>query len=309
MATRPSTGAGEILDVQLRPYLRVARLPFLALPVTLVVLGVTAAARDGSIVPVRSLLALIGLLAAHVAVNALNEASDYERGIDQRTDPTPFSGGSGALPDGELQPGDARRFAYLAAGVAAGVGVYFLATVGPAVVPLLVAGAVFAIGYTDVFARVALGEVVAGLGLGGLPVLGVALVQDGAVGPTAVAVTVPASLLTAALLLLNEFPDEHADRTGGRRNVVLVFGRRRAAWTYVLVALAVPASLLGLVALGRLPTWALLGVVPSLLLARPLSWALYRPEQSVPVERLRDNVAWILGTNLAVAIGIAAAGM
>ncbi|MEF8882546.1 MAG: prenyltransferase [Halapricum sp.] len=305
MATRSlPQGDLDALRRQVEPYLAVARVPFLALPLTLVALGVAAAIQDGQFSPVRSALALAGLVAAHVTVNALNEASDYEQGIDERTDPTPFSGGSKTIPEGELEPADARRFAAVTAGVALLVSAYFALVVGPAVVPLLVAGTVFVIGYTDVFARMALGEVVAGLGLGGLPILGVALVQTGTVGPTAVAVAVPASLLTATLLLLNEFPDEDADRAGGRRNVVLVFGRRRAAWAYVLVALAVPASLLAFVFVGQLPVAALLGVMPAVLLARPLSWALERPERSVPVAALRDNVGWILATNAAVAVGL-----
>jgi 1,4-dihydroxy-2-naphthoate octaprenyltransferase len=305
MATRSlSQGDLDALRRQVEPYLAVARVPFLALPVTLVALGVATAIQDGQFSPVRSALALVGLVAANVTVNALNEASDYEQGIDEQTDSTPFSGGSKTIPEGELEPADARRFAAVTAGVALLVSAYFALVVGPAIVPLLVAGTVFVIGYTDVFARIALGEVVAGLGLGGLPVLGVALVQTGTVGPTAVAVAVPASLLTATLLLLNEFPDEDADRAGGRRNVVLVFGRRRAAWAYVLVALAVPTSLLAFVFVGQLPVAALLGVMPAVLLARPLSWALERPEQSVPVAALRDNVGWILATNAAVAVGL-----
>jgi len=306
MATRSLTIADRLaaLRQHAEPYAGVARAPFLVLPVTLVVLGVAAAARDGTVSPLRSLLALIGLLAAHVAVNALNEASDYESGIDEKTDPTPFSGGSKTIPDGELDPAEARRFGLAAAGLAASIGVYFTVVVGPPVAPLAVAGAVFVLGYTDLFARVALGEIVAGLGLGGLPVLGVALVQSGSVGPTAIAVAVPASLLTAALLLLNEFPDQEPDRVGGRLNAVLVFGRRRAAWIYVLTVLAVPASLLAFVFLGRIPATALLGVVPVVLVARPLKWALARPADPVPVAALRDNVGWILATNIAVAVGL-----
>lgn len=307
MSTHSSTADGPIasLSRQVEPYLGIARVPFLLLPVTLVALGVAAAALDGSVDPVRSLLALVGLVAAHVAVNAFNEASDAESGIDERTESTPFSGGSGTIQEHDLTPRGARRFGLVAAGLAALVGAWFGLVVGPAVVPLVVAGGVFVVGYTDVFARVALGEFVAGLGLGGLPVLGIALVQAGTVGPAAIAVAVPASLLTAALLLLNEFPDEDADRVGGRRNIVLVFGRRRAAWAYILVALAVPGSILVAIAIGTLPLLALLGLAPSVLLARPLSWALDRPSEPVPLPALRDNVGWILATNAALAIAVA----
>jgi 1,4-dihydroxy-2-naphthoate octaprenyltransferase len=42
-------------------------------------------------------LALIGLVALHAAVNAFNEASDMRSGIDLQTTRTPFSGGSGSM--------------------------------------------------------------------------------------------------------------------------------------------------------------------------------------------------------------------
>ena len=297
-------GALGTLSQRLGPYAAIARPQFLVLPLTLVVLGATASAVDGTFDLLRSFLALFGLLAAHVAVNALNEASDAARGIDDRTDPTPFSGGTKTITEGELSVSQARRFGLAAGAVATVVGLWFVWVVGVAIVPLVVAGAVFVVGYTDVFARVALGELVAGLGLGGLPVLGVALVQSGAVGPVAIAVAIPASLLTACLLLLNEFPDEEPDRIGGRRNIVLVFGRRRGAWAYVLLALGVPTTIAALALTGEIPLPALLGVVPSLLLARPLSWALNCPEKSVPVPALRRNVSWVLATNVAMAVGL-----
>ncbi len=44
-------------------------------------------------------LVLLGALAAHGAVNALNEYADYRSGLDLRTARTPFSGGSGTLVD------------------------------------------------------------------------------------------------------------------------------------------------------------------------------------------------------------------
>jgi len=80
----------------------VARAPFLLLPVALVAAGVAAAAYDDRAFVLPSVLALVGLVALHAAVNAFNEASDMQTGIDVRTVRTPFSGGSGTLPSGAL---------------------------------------------------------------------------------------------------------------------------------------------------------------------------------------------------------------
>jgi 1,4-dihydroxy-2-naphthoate octaprenyltransferase len=151
------------------------------------------------------------------------------------------------------------------------------------------------------------GEVAAGLGLGALPVLGAALVQEGLVGPAARAAAVPAFFMTFNLLLLNEFPDEEADRRGGRRHLVILMGRRWAAMVYVLAAAATPLAVAVAVSQGWLPRLALVGILPSVLLVRPVSWALRVPDEPVPVPALGANVVWILATNALLAAGLGAA--
>jgi 1,4-dihydroxy-2-naphthoate octaprenyltransferase len=118
----------------------------------------------------------------------------------------------------------------------------------------------------------------------------------------------PAFFMTFNLLLLNEFPDEPADRKGGRRNLVLLFGRPGAARIYALAALLVPTCLIVAVVLGALPPLALVAVLPSLLLVKPLQWALTGPAEPVPVPALAANVVWNLATNalLAIALFVAA---
>lgn len=288
----------------LKPYAGIARAPFLLLPVTLIVCGAGAAAFDGSVSGTRSILALVALVAVHIAVNSLNEWSDMRRGIDLHTIRTPFSGGSGTLPAGEAPVNAALALGLGASGVGLVIGLWFLFQLGWGFLPFLLVGAVFVLGYTDALARVGVGEVAAGLGLGGLAVAGTAFVQAGSVGPAGVAASVPAFLMTFNLLLLNEFPDERADRTGGRKNLVLILGRRYAAWTYALAGLLVPVWIIGAVMAGPFPPLALLGALPSLLLARPLRWAFGNPEAEVPIPAMGANVIWNLATNTLLGIGL-----
>ncbi len=288
-------------------YLGVARGPFLILPVALVAAGASAGFVDGAFSWGRTLVAFIGLLALHAAVNTLNEVSDLKSGIDLATTRTPFSGGSGTLPAGGLSSHAALAFGLACAGVGLGCGLWFVARVGPVVLPLLALGAIFVLGYTDMLARIGLGEAAAGLGLGTLPVMGTALVQGGSLGPTGIAASVPAFFMTFNLLLLNEFPDEEADRAGGRRNLVLLLGRRRAALLYAAAALATPISVVGAVVLGALPPAALVAALPSLLLVSPLRWALGHPTAAVPWPALGANVAWNLATNAVLGASLAAA--
>ena len=289
----------------LKAYLGVARAPFLLLPVTLVAAGAAAAAHGGEFSWPRTLLALAGLVAAHVGVNVLNEVSDMKTGIDLRTDRTPFSGGSGTLPGHEMSVRTATAFGLGACSAALVIGIWFVTRVGWLLVPVMALGAVAILFYTDVFARAGVGETFAGLGLGALPVWGTALVQGGTPGAAAVAAAVPAFFMTFNLLLLNEFPDEEADRAGGRRNLVLLFGRRAAAAVYAAAALATPVVIGVAVALRVLPAAALVAVAPSLLLVAPLRWALGAPERPVPIPALAANVAWNLATNAVLAAALA----
>jgi 1,4-dihydroxy-2-naphthoate octaprenyltransferase len=158
--------------------------------------------------------------------------------------------------------------------------------------------------YTDVLARLGIGEVAAGIGLGALPVVGAALVQDGSFSPASAAAAIPAFCMTFNLLFLNEFPDEAADRGGGRRNLVILLGRKAAARVYLLAGLVVPLSVVAAVLLKVLPLTCLAAALPSLLLAKPARWALGDPQSPVPVPALAANVTWNLATNTVMALAL-----
>jgi len=293
----------------LKAFAGVARVPFLLLPVTLVASGAAAAAYEGPISWMRTVAALIGLVALHIAVNVLNEWSDMRTGIDLKTLRTPFSGGSGTLPSGAISRQQALVFGLSWAVLGLAVGVWLLVQVGLVLVPIMVLGAVCVLGYTDLLARIGWGEIAAGLGLGGLPVLGTALVQNGTLGQAAVAAAVPATLMTFNLLLLNEFPDAAADQAGGRKNLVLAMGRTRAAAVYAAAALMTPTAILAAIIADVLPVLSVAAVLPSLLLVKPLRWAFSSAAEPVPIPALGGNVIWILTTNLMLAVTIGVAAM
>jgi len=291
----------------LKEFASVARAPFLLLPPTLVAAGAVAAAWDGSFFWARTLLALIGLVSLHMAVNILNEWSDMRTGIDLETERTPFSGGSGTLPAGGMGLKTALVFGLVCSGVGLAIGLWFLSKVGWILLPIMLAGAVSVLTYTDVLARFGVGEIAAGFGLGAGPVIGAALVQGGGWSDAAAAASIPAFFMTLNLLLLNEFPDEEADRGGGRRNLVILLGRKTAAWIYVVAGLATPAALIVAVILGVLPALCLVATLPSLLLVKPVQWAVSDPSKPVPIPALGANVVWNLATNSLVALTIIAA--
>jgi len=292
---------------QLKDYASVARAPFLLLPPTLVASGAAAAAWDGHFSWLHTTMALIGLIVLHMAVNILNEWSDLRTGIDLETESTPFTGGSGTLPAGGMGSQTALVFGLACAAIGLGIGLWFVPRIGTALVPIMILGAVCVLAYTDALARVGIGEIAAGFGLGAGPVIGTALVQDGSWSRAAIAASVPAFFMTFNLLLLNEFPDEAADRKGGRKNLVILLGRGPAALTYAAAAVASPISIAISVVIGWLPAFALIGTLPSLLLFKPLQWAAGDTKQPVPIPALGANVAWNLATNALIAVGLVAA--
>lgn len=290
----------------LGPWLGVARAPFLVLPVTLVVNGAAAGAWDGPWNLGRTVLALFGLVALHVAVNVFNEVSDHRTGIDQRTRRTPFSGGSGTLQAGAMAPRAALAFGIVCFAAGSAIGLYLVWRTGWPLLAIGLAGAILIVAYTDWLTKVGLGEIAAGLGLGALPVLGTAFVQDGRFGPAAFAAAVPSLWMTFNLLLLNEFPDEEADRAGGRRHLVIALGRAAAARVWAAAALLTPVSIAAGVACGALPWPALAGMLPTALLVPGFRWAFRTPADPVPVPALAANVIWNLATNVCLGLGIAA---
>ncbi len=286
-------------------YAGVARVPFLMLPITLVAVGTGAAFYVGAHDWAYASLALFGMLAVHIAVNALNEASDYKRGIDLKTQRTPFSGGSGTLPAGRLTYGKSLATGLVSGAIGVLVGIYFLTTVGWKLAPILALGALAVFAYSELLARNYVGELFAGLGLGCLPVIGTTLVQTGAYESVAVVASLPAFFMTFNLLFLNEIPDMGPDSEGGRRNLVLLLGRKKAAVFYCVLALMVPVSLIAGVVLDYLPVLALAAILPSvLLLPQPFRWAFRTPESAVPIPALGANVIWNLSTNVTLAAAL-----
>jgi 1,4-dihydroxy-2-naphthoate octaprenyltransferase len=277
------------------------------LPPTLIAAGAAASAWDGAFSWARTALALVGLVALHMAVNILNEWSDMRTGIDLETERTPFSGGSGTLPAAGMSLNTALGFGLVCAAVGLIIGVWFLWKVGWILLPIMIAGAVAVLAYTDLLARIGIGEVAAGFGLGAGPVIGAGLVQGGGWSTAAAAASIPAFCMTFNLLLLNEFPDEEADRRGGRRNLIILFGRTTAAWIYVIAGLATPAAIVIAVVLKVLPVPCLVAALPSLLLVKPLRWAFKDPSEPVPIPAMGANVVWNLATNAVVAIALVVA--
>ena len=284
------------------------RLPFLILTPACVLVGLgTAIISDTSISVLGFALALVGASAAHISVNAFNEYFDYKSGLDFKTQRTPFSGGSGTLPQHPELAGGALATAIVTFVITAGIGGYFLWLRGLALLPLGLAGLIVVLAYTSWFARNPLLCLVApGLGFGTFMVMGTHFVLTGEYTWLSFVASLVPFFLVNNLLLLNQFPDVDADRTVGRRHLPLVIGRRPSSLIYGAFNLLTYLSIVVGVVLGILPSTGLLGLA-TVALAIPASVAAYRhadqPDQLLKAQGM--NVVINIMTPVLLAIGLA----
>ncbi|SDU26972.1 prenyltransferase [Geopseudomonas guangdongensis] len=294
------------------PALGVIRGRFLLLALSCVALGVAVSLPTSGATPtfwMDAALVLLGALAAHGAVNALNEYADYRSGLDLRTARTPFSGGSGTLVE---HPQCLAQALWLGVGgllLSAAIGLCFLirqpALVGQ-LAPLGAAGLLLVVAYTPWLTRRPwLCLLAPGLGFGPLMVLGTQVVLAGEVGMSGVLLSLVPFCLCNNLLLLNQFPDIDADRGIGRLTLPMLLGRPRALTVLGAQWLLAFAGLLGFVLAGWAPTGAalgLLGVLPALRAWRLLRRDTEAAECLLPAMGL--NVLVSVATPLLMAVGM-----
>jgi 1,4-dihydroxy-2-naphthoate octaprenyltransferase len=283
------------------------RIPFLIITPACVLLGLGAAVwTSGRISVLHFILALVGAICAHISVNALNEYFDFKSGLDARTERTPFSGGSGTLP----QMPDMARHA-LATGVITLVitgliGLYFLSVRGLLLLPLGALGLLVIATYTIWLARNPLLCLIApGLGFGLLMVMGTDFVLTGGYSWTAFIASLVPFFLVSDLLLLNQFPDVEADRSVGRKNFPIVVGRKTSSLIYGgFLFLAYLSIILG-VYLGHLPVVSLLGLA-TVVIAVPAFVGAFRYAEDTKrlIPYMGLNVIINVLTPLLVAIGL-----
>jgi 1,4-dihydroxy-2-naphthoate octaprenyltransferase len=237
------------------------RVPFLILTPACVLVGIGTAAWSSSQINLLDvIIVLIGAIAAHVSVNAFNEYYDFKTGLDFRTQRTPFSGGSGTLPESPEASRYALATAWISFTIAAVVGAYFIFTQGLLLLPVGILGLILLIVYTVWLTRnPVLCLIAPGLGFGVLMVMGTHFALTGEYSWTSFIASLIPFFLVSNLLLINQFPDVEADKSVGRKHYPITIGRAKSAWIYVTFLLLVFTVIILGVLTNYLPTLSLLG--------------------------------------------------
>jgi 1,4-dihydroxy-2-naphthoate polyprenyltransferase len=196
----------------------------------------------------RAALALVVALALQVGVNYANDYSDGIRGSDaRRVGPVRLVAAKLAPPRQVLAAAFGCFFVACAAGlVLAAVTSWWLVLGGAAAV----AAAWFYTGGSRPYGYHGLGEVAVFLFFGVAAVAGTAYVQMSSLSWLGLAASVPAGLLSCALLMVNNLRDIDSDTEAGKRTLAVLIGDARSRLSY-LGCLFVPFVLAAAIAVVR----------------------------------------------------------
>ncbi len=222
-----------------RGFIQLSRLPFLTPGLAALITGIVLAISDGAR-PEWPLvwMSIIGVAFIMLTTYYFNEFFDYEGDRINRTF-TRFSGGGRALIDAHVP----RRIAVIAGwasvGVLAVIAVVYLAFYladYPLLLFLGLYGAFCGMFYTHPpfkWSYQGIGEIVIGGCYGVLALFSGYYLTSGIVNLDMVLIGIPASLTVFGLIVVNELPDLEADRTVGKKTLVVRFGLKRGAAIYV----------------------------------------------------------------------------
>lgn len=228
-------------------WLVITRAPFLTAIIVPMLIGAAWVATLGLATPFpwdKFFMVLFAGIFLHVSANTFNDYFDWKSGSDPANNDyfLPYSGGSRSIELGLVNEKTLFVVASISLVMATALGAILAAQSGLGVLVFGALGAFSSYFYTApplrLAARRGLGEIAVGLNFGPLAVAGTVYALTGSVTVIDFLAGVPIGLLTIAILWINQFPDEDADRATGKHNLVVVLGKDRARWGYVLLMVA-----------------------------------------------------------------------
>ena len=209
-------------------WLRVIRIRFLLASVIAVSVGLAITWwHTGSITVFDAVLTMGGVLALHASVDLLNDYWDFKRKIDTVTQRTKMSGGSGVLPEGLLKPRQvyAAGIIFLALGTV--IGIYFVITYGVIIGAILGFAVVSIYFYSTKIVDWGLAEVFVAV-KGTMIVIGTYFIQASQISESVILGGIVVGVLSSLVLFITSFPDHDADKSKGRKTLVISIGKQKS---------------------------------------------------------------------------------
>ena len=251
----------EKLRYYLTAWWKLSRVPFLSVGILPLILGFVLAWRWGYRGPWGLyLLSSVAVILIMWMTYYLAERNDLEGDrINQSFNR--FSGGSRILVKGIFPPWVPLLLGYgcLGAACLTGMTIYLRYDTGPWTLFLGGLGIFFGYFYTEKpfqWSYRGLGEVLIGFCYGWLPIATGFYLFTGFFSPLVFFLSIPVSLSIFNVILINEFPDEEADRATGKRNLVVRFGKERMGELYLSLSVLIGLSFIKvLMKFGETPLW------------------------------------------------------
>lgn len=215
-------------------WFRVIRIKFLLASVIAVSLGLALSFWQTKSIDISSAaITMGGVVLLHASVDLLNEYSDYRRGIDAITKRTKFSGGTGVLPEGLLKPSTVYYAGIICLVLGSLAGAYFVIAHGWIIAVILGFAILSIYFYSTKIVDSGLGEIFVGI-KGTMIVLGTMFIQTEQILSANILAGIVAGTLSSFVLFITSFPDHDADKQKGRKTLVIVLGKSRAANLYLV---------------------------------------------------------------------------
>jgi 1,4-dihydroxy-2-naphthoate polyprenyltransferase len=291
----------------IRTWLRAIRVRYLLASVIAVSNGIALAFWKNKQIDLSdAILTFVGVICLHASIDLLNDYWDYKRGIDTATRRTKFSGGTGVLPENLLKPANVYFVGLIFLLIGTLIGMYFVVIRGIAIALLLGFAILAVYFYSTSIVNLGLGEAFVAI-KGTLIVVGSYYVQTWSIGVGVVFVGIIMGILSASVLFVNSFPDYQADRSRGRRTLVILLGRQRAVKIFPWIILCTYVLIIAGIFLGYLKIYSLASLlsVPFAVRAiKRISKSYQDVEKLVPVMGATVAYSRVTGVVLAASLFI-----
>jgi len=204
-----------------------------------------------------AVLIFAGVLALHASVDLLNDFWDFKRGIDTTTKRTKLSGGTGVLPEGLLEPSTVYRAGILFLIIGSLIGTYFVFTDGITIAVILGFAILSIYFYSTKIVDSGLGEFFVAV-KGSMIVIGAFFIQSGQITMESILAGIVVGALSSMVLFIASFPDHDADKSKGRKTLVISVGKRKAAKLFWIFPIISYSAILGGVSVGLFPEFSLI---------------------------------------------------
>ncbi len=270
----------NLIARKIKSWSKELRAPFFTASAISILLGTAVAwAKTGIFHLGYFFLALLGGLFLHAGTNIINDYFDHKSGNDEanREFVRPFSGGSRMIQLGLLSPLEVLvggGLFFLFGGL---IGIYLALKIGIMILILGIVGVISGLFYSSPlfnWGSRGFGELLVGLNYGVLMTLGAFYVQTQHIAVEPILASLPIAFLIAAVLYINEFPDYLADKSVGKKNLVVRLGRKKAVLGFIILIILTYLSLAVGVVLSILPLITLVGF-----LSLPFFWKAIRLSQ------------------------------